>query len=131
MGTVDQVAVAALEERGQFVCRGAGTFLFRTVDEEVRDLLDRGAAEGMTEDVDLLVGAFLTEVFQDTGISAAVACVVILLAVDFTVVDAAAEQVSPEDARSVPSGVPGTEGRVENFKPFLLEMRNEVARCKE
>ena len=131
MGTVDQVAVAALEERGQFVCRGAGTFLFRTVDEEVRDLLDRGAAEGMTEDVDFLVGAFLTEVFQDTGVSAAVAGMAILLSMDFSVVDAASEQVGPEDTGSVPSGIPGTEGRVEHFEPLLLEMRNEVARRKE
>ncbi len=131
MDTVDQVAVATFKERRQFVCRGAGTFLFGTVDEDVRDLLDRGAAEGMTEDVDLLVGAFLAEVFEDTGVSAAVACVVILLAVDFTVVDAAAEQVSPEDARSVPSGVPGTEGRVEDFETLLLEMLDEVARRKE
>ena len=131
MGSVDQVAVPALEERRQFVCRSAGAFLFGTVDEDIRDLLDRGAAEGMTEDVDLLVGAFLAEVFEDTGIRAAVARVVILLAVDFTVVDASAEQVCPEDARSVPSGIPGTEGRVENFETLLLEMLDEVARRKE
>ena len=131
MNAVDQVAVAAFEERRQFIGRSAGTLFFGAVDENVRDLFDRGTAKGMPENVDLLVGSFLAEILKDTGVHPAVAGMVIFFAVDFSVVDTAAEQVGPKDAGSVPAGVPGPERRVEHFETLLFEVRDEVPGSKK
>ena len=121
-----ETAVAAGEQGRQVVGVGAVTLLFRTVDEQRADLLDGRAAEGVAEDVDLLVGPFLTEVFQDTGVLSSIPGMTVLLRVDFSVVDTAAEQVGPEDTGAVPAAVDRTEGRAVHLDALVPKVFAEV-----
>ena len=118
---VEKVAVAALEEVRKFLFRSAFNFFFAALDKEVLDLFYSRAAEGMTHNVDLLVSLSLAKVFKNTVLkSLAVTSVAELFRVNFTKVYCTAEEVSPEDAGSVPCTVERAKRRAENLCAVLL-----------
>ena len=125
--SVDEVGHAALEQRRQVRgVRPVDLFLPAVV-HEVDKGLDGGTAEGVTVKVDLLVGFGLAEVFEDTGVVAAETLVVVFLAVDLTVVNGAAEDVSVDLTGSVPGTAEGAEGRRVDFIAFRAQMREQPA----
>ena len=124
---VDEVGHAALEERRQVRGVRAVDLFLPAVVHEVDKGFDGGAAEGVAVEVDLLVSFGLAEVFQDTGITTAEALVVVFLAVDLTVVNGAAENVSVDLTGSVPGTAEGAEGRCIDFITFCTQVREQTA----
>ena len=125
--SVDEVGHAALEERRQIVGIGSVDLFLPAVVHEVDKGFDRGAAEGVAVEVDLLVRFGLAEVFESTGIGAAEPFVVVLLAVDLAVVDGSAEDVGIDLTGSVPGAAEGAEGRVVDFIAFPAQVRDQAA----
>ena len=80
--------------------------------EQAVQQVDGGAAEGIAEDVDLLVVTGRSPVFEDTLICAAVAGMSVALRVGLSVVDCAADQVGVKVADAVPDRCEGAETRV-------------------
>ena len=76
---MDEIAMAALEERGKVVRIGAVDLILRALLHEGREQAEGRAAEGVTDEVDLRVVAGSAEVLEDAGIGAAVAGMAILL----------------------------------------------------
>ena len=73
----------------------------------------------MADQVDLLMVTGRAEVFEKSGIGAAVAFVAVLFTVDFAVVDPAAVQLCIEDTAAVPEAVEGADRRRIDLETFL------------
>ena len=123
---VNKTAVAAREQGRQILRVRAVTLFFRAVDEQGANLLDGGTAEGVAEEVDLLVGAVLAEVLHDAGVFSAEPGVAVLLRMDFAVVDTAAEQVGPQDAGTVPAAVDGAQRGAMHLDALLPQVFAQV-----
>ncbi len=123
---MNKTAVAAREQGRQVVRVRAVTLFFRAVDEQGANLLDGGTAEGVAEEVDLLVGAVLAEVLHDAGVFSAEPGVAVLLRMDFAVVDTAAEQVGPQDAGTVPAAVDGAQRGAMHLDALLPQVFAQV-----
>ena len=127
---VEHIALAALEEVGNFVRRSGVEFFLAAFRHDPGEHGDGGAAEGVADEVDLRVVSGSTEVFQDTFIGTAETFDAVLLRVVDTVVDAAAEDVGIEFAGALPHTGEGAECRLidliaEVFFPVLSEVLGE------
>ena len=124
---VDEVGHAAFEERRQIVGIGAVDLFLPAVVHEVDKGFDRGAAEGVAVEVDLLVRFGLAEVFESTGIGAAEPFVVVLLAVDFAVVDTGAGELGIQFTGAVPGGALGVDGGGIAVEAHVVQGEERVA----
>ena len=125
------VLLAAFEQVGQFALRRAGTFFLRTVIQQFDERAGRRAAEGVTDEIDLLDLAFRVQLApvrdERFVISVTVAPVTELFRMDFSVVHRTADDLRVQLARAVPHGVERAETRLVHFEAGFAGRLYDVA----
>ena len=123
---IHPVASAALKERRDLnACRLCGCDLFGcAVCENFKEHTDGCAAEAVTDEVNLLIGA--PAVKQRLVISDAEAIVILFAGVDDTVIDPCAGKLGIELARSVPCSGERSDLRSVAFKALAVQILHQI-----
>ena len=122
---LQQIAVAAFEQRRQFTDRRGCPLLFGAERQQMREHADRGAAEAVAEDVEALdaavVGRFAPVRELGFGIDLAEPLVAVLLRMRHTVVDLCAGDGRVDFTGAVPGRAEAAETQSMRFISFFGE----------
>ena len=125
------VRLAAFEQVGQLVLRRAGALFLRTVIQQFDERAGRRAAEGVTDEIDLLDLAFSIQLApvrdERLVIGVAVTFVAELLRMDFSVVHCAADDLCVQFTGAVPHGVERADTRLVHFEAGFAGRLYDVA----